>query len=67
YLRCKRSFTAKTELCSNRGIVHDFELFKRNLKQTPVGACIIADKGYQGVSAIFKNCLFVAIKSKKRL
>lgn len=26
--------------------VHDFELFKRNLKQIPFGAFILADKGY---------------------
>jgi len=51
-------------LCSNRGAVHDFELFKRNLKQIPVGAFILADKVYQGISAIFKNCL-LPLKAKK--
>ncbi|WP_171407634.1 transposase [Acinetobacter tianfuensis] len=32
-------------LCADRGSVHDFELFKRNLRQTPLGAFILADKG----------------------
>ncbi|MGY0202438.1 hypothetical protein ACW7EJ_01935, partial [Acinetobacter soli] len=36
-------------LCTSRGAVHDFELFKRNLNQIPVGAFILADKGYQGI------------------
>ncbi|MEJ2900724.1 transposase [Acinetobacter sp. NS-4] len=33
-------------LCTDHGTVHDFELFKRNLKQIPSGAFILADKGY---------------------
>jgi hypothetical protein len=33
-------------LCADRGAVHDFELFKRNLKQIPSGAFILTDKGY---------------------
>jgi hypothetical protein len=36
-------------LCTSRGAVHDFELFKRNLNQIPFGAFILADKGYQGI------------------
>ena len=36
-------------LCTSRGAVHDFELLKRHLNQIPVGAFILADKGYQGI------------------
>ncbi|WP_412095942.1 transposase [Acinetobacter johnsonii] len=32
-------------LCTSRGAVHDFELFKRNLNQIPASAFILADKG----------------------
>ena len=31
--------------CTSHSAVHDFELFKRNLKQIPKGAFILADKG----------------------
>ena len=40
-------------LCADRGAVHDFELFKRNLNLIPFGAFILADKGYQGIYAVF--------------
>ncbi|NNG74874.1 transposase [Acinetobacter sp. ANC 4277] len=36
-------------LCSSRGAMHDFELFKRNIKLIPSGAFVLADKGYQGI------------------
>ncbi|WP_213072428.1 transposase [Acinetobacter sp. B51(2017)] len=41
-------------LCTNRGAVHDFELFKRNLNQIPAGAFILADKGYQGIYTVIQ-------------
>jgi hypothetical protein len=44
-------------LCSSRGAVHDFELFKRNLNQIPKGAFILADKGYQGISTLYPSSL----------
>ena len=44
-------------LCSSRGAVHDFELFKRNLNQIPFGAFILADKCYQGIYAVYPNSL----------
>ena len=53
-------------LCTSRGAVHDFELFKRNLNQIPAGAFILADKGYQGIYTVYPNKL-IAIKSKKTL
>ena len=40
-------------LCSSPGAVHDFELLKRNLNQIPEGTFILADKGYQGIYAVF--------------
>ncbi|WP_212846453.1 transposase [Acinetobacter sp. TGL-Y2] len=40
-------------LCSSRSAVHDFELFKRNLKQIPLGAFILVDKGYQGIYIVY--------------
>ena len=51
-------------LCSSRGAVHDFELFKRNLNQIPAGACIRADKGYQGIYTVSPNSL-LPLKAKK--
>nr|WP_322898806.1 hypothetical protein [Acinetobacter cumulans] len=32
-------------LCTSRGAIHDFELFKCNLNQTPVGSFVLADTG----------------------
>lgn len=52
-------------LCTNRGAVHDFELFKRNLSQIPAGAFILADKGYQGIYTVYPNSL-LPLKAKKR-
>ena len=52
-------------LCSSHGAVHDFELFKRNLKQIPLGAFILADKGYQGIYNGYANSL-LPLKAKKR-
>ncbi|AMW79184.1 transposase [Acinetobacter sp. TGL-Y2] len=52
-------------LCTSRGAVHDFELFKRNLNQVPKGAFILADKGYQGIYAMYPNSL-LPVKVKKR-
>ena len=44
-------------LCSSRGAVHDFELFKRNIKLIPSEAFVLADKGYQGIYALYRNSL----------
>ncbi|AMW78937.1 transposase [Acinetobacter sp. TGL-Y2] len=52
-------------LCSSRSTVHDFELFKRNLKQIPLGAFILADKGYQGIYIVYSNSL-LSFKAKRR-
>ena len=52
-------------LCTSRGAVHDFELFKRNLNQIRVGSFILADKGYQGIYAVYPNSL-LPLKAKKR-
>ncbi|WOE30900.1 MULTISPECIES: transposase family protein [unclassified Acinetobacter] len=52
-------------LCTSRGAVHDFELFKRNLHQIPVSGFILADKGYQGLYAVYPNSL-LPLKAKKR-
>ncbi|KJV44461.1 IS5/IS1182 family transposase [Acinetobacter indicus] len=51
-------------LCTSRGAVHDFELFKRNLNQIPSGAFILADKGYQGIYTVYPNSL-LPLKVKK--
>ncbi|WP_168398784.1 transposase family protein [Acinetobacter indicus] len=51
-------------LCTSHGAVHDFELFKRNLNQIPVGSFILADKGYQGIYAVYPNSL-LPLKAKK--
>ena len=51
-------------LCTSRGAVHDFELFKRNLNQVPKGSFILADKGYQGIYAVYPNSL-LPLKAKK--
>ena len=51
-------------LCSSRGAVHDFELFKCNLNQIPVGAFILADKGYQGINTLYPNSL-LPLKAKR--
>ena len=53
-------------LCTSRGAVHDFELFKRNLNQIPAGAFILADKGYQGIYTVYPNSL-LPLKAKKTL
>lgn len=52
-------------LCTSRGAVHDFELFKRNFKQIPKGAFILADKGYQGIYTLYPNSL-LPLKAKRR-
>ena len=52
-------------LCSSRGAVHDFELFKRNLNQIPKGVFILADKGYQGIYTLYPNSL-LPLKAKRR-
>ena len=52
-------------LCSSRGAVHDFELFKRNLNQIPSGAFVLADKGYQGIYTLYPNSL-LPLKAKRR-
>ncbi len=52
-------------LCTDRATVHDFELFKRNLKQIPSGAFILSDKGYQGIYAVYPNSL-LPLKAKRR-
>ena len=52
-------------LCSSRGAVHDFELFKRNIKLIPSEAFVIADKGYQGIYALHPNSL-LPLKAKRR-
>ena len=51
-------------LCGCHGAMHDFELFKRNLNQIPAGAFILADKGYQGIYALFANSL-LPLKAKR--
>ena len=51
-------------LCTNRGAVHDFEIFKRNLNQIPMGAFILADKGYQGIYTVYPNSL-LSLKAKR--
>ena len=52
-------------LCTSRGAVHDFELFKSNLNQIPKGSFILADKGYQGMYTLYPNSL-LPLKAKKR-
>ena len=52
-------------LCTSRGAVHDFELFKRNIKLIPSEAFVIADKGYQGIYALHPNSL-LPLKAKRR-
>ena len=51
-------------LCTSRGAVHDFDLFKRNLNPIPFRAFILADKGYQGIYALYPNSL-LPLKAKK--
>ncbi|KMU99018.1 MULTISPECIES: IS5/IS1182 family transposase [unclassified Acinetobacter] len=51
-------------LCTSRGAVHDFELFKRNLNQIPFGAFILAYKGYQGIYVLYPNSL-LPLKAKR--
>ena len=51
-------------VCTSRGAVHDFELFKRNLQQIPLGAFILADKGYQGIYHVHRNSL-LPLKAKR--
>ena len=46
-------------------MLHDFELFKRNLNQIPTGTFILADKGYQGIYAMYPNSL-LPLKVKRR-
>ena len=52
-------------LCTSRGALHDFELFKRNLNQIPKESFILADKGYQGIYTVYPNSL-LPLKAKKR-
>ena len=49
----------------SKGAVQDFELFKRNLHLVPTNSFILADKGYQGIYAIYPNSL-LPCKAKKR-
>lgn len=51
-------------LCTSRGAVHDFELFKCTLNQISAGAFIIADKGYQAIYTVYPNSL-LPLKAKK--
>ena len=51
-------------LCTSRGAVHDFELFKRNLNQIPFEAFVLADKSYQRIYAVYSNSL-LPLKAKK--
>ena len=46
------------------GSKHDFELFKENMKSIPKGSFILADKGYQGIYAIYNQSL-IPLKAKK--
>jgi len=48
----------------SRGAVHNFELFKSNLNQIPEEAFILADKGYQGIYAVYANSL-LPLKAKR--
>ena len=52
-------------LCSSHGAVHDFELFKRNIKLIPSEAFVLADKGYQGIYTLYRNSL-LPLKAKRR-
>ncbi len=52
-------------LCTKRGAVHDFELFKRNLHLVPKSSFILADKGYQGIYTVYANSL-LPLKAKRR-
>lgn len=52
-------------LCMSKGAVHDFELFKRNLHLIPTNSFILADKGYQGIRALYSHSLLPS-KAKKR-
>jgi len=38
-----------------KGAVHDFELFKRNQHLIPKESFVLADKGYQGIYAIYER------------
>ena len=49
-------------LCTSRGAVHDFELFKRNF-QIPFGAFILADKRLSGIYVLYPNSL-LPLKAK---
>ncbi|ENW93440.1 hypothetical protein F903_02857 [Acinetobacter sp. NIPH 298] len=49
----------------SKGAVHDCELFKRHLDLVPTNSFILADKGYQGIYAIYPNSL-LPCKAKKR-
>ncbi|WP_264821566.1 transposase [Acinetobacter schindleri] len=43
-------------LCTSRGAVHDFELFKRNLNQIPLGLLSLQIKAIRG----FMCCIRIA-------
>ncbi|MFP0816910.1 IS5 family transposase [Acinetobacter baumannii] len=52
-------------LCTSGGaVLHDFELFKRNLNQIPFRAFILADKGYQGIYVLYPNSM-LPLKAKR--
>ncbi|WP_425918291.1 transposase family protein [Acinetobacter sp. TSRC1-2] len=51
-------------LCTCRGAVHDFELFKRNIKLILFGAFVVADKGYQEIYNLYSNSL-LPLKAKR--
>ena len=52
-------------LCTSRGAVHDFELFKRNIKLIPSEAFVLEDKVYKGIYALHPNSL-LPLKAKRR-
>ena len=52
-------------LCFSKGSIHDFKLFKKNIKLIPVGCFILADKGYQGIKEIYSRSI-VPMKAKRK-
>lgn len=53
-------------LCMCKRAVHDCELFKRNQHLIPKESFVLADKGYQGIYAIYEKSL-IPIKAKTRM
>ncbi|WP_425972232.1 transposase [Acinetobacter sp. TSRC1-3] len=52
-------------LCMCKDTVHDFELFKKHLKQIPVDAFILGDNGCQGIYSVYAQSL-LPFKAKRR-